>query len=63
MQQPTPKATTRRSGPRRSDELVAVAEIESGSIATASIMPSETIERAIASRLILMPPSRRAFRS
>jgi len=39
---------------------VAVAEIESGSIATASTMPREMIESAIASRLILMPLSRRS---
>jgi len=44
------------SGPRRSAELVAVAEIESGSIAIASTIPSETIERAIASRLRRIPP-------
>jgi len=47
------------SGPRRSAELVAVAEIESGSIAIASTIPSETIGRAIASRLRRIPPSRR----
>src|SRR6185312_5181903 len=35
-QQPTPKATTTSNGPRRSAELVAQAEIDSGSIATAS---------------------------
>ena len=44
MQQPTPKATTISSGPRRTESLVAVAEIESGSIAIASIIPSETID-------------------
>ena len=60
MQQPTPKVTTTRSGPRRLAELVAVAEIESGSIATASTMPSEMMESAIASRLSRMPPNRRS---
>ena len=60
MQQLMPKATTKRSGPRRLAELVAVAEIESGSIATASTMPREMIESAIASRLSRMPPSRRS---
>jgi len=43
---------------RRLAELVAVAETESGNIAIASTMPSEMIDRAIASRPIRMPPSR-----
>ena len=38
--------------------LVAVAEIDSGSIATASTIPSDTIERAIASSPTRIPPSR-----
>jgi hypothetical protein len=58
-QQPTPNATTIRSGPRSSEPLVAVAEIESGSIAIASIMPSETIESTIASSPTRTPPSLR----
>ena len=55
-----PKATTISSGPRRIELVVAVAEIESGSIAIASIIPSETIESAIAPRPTLIPPSRRS---
>ena len=54
MQQPMPKATTTSSGPRRSAELVAVAETESGSIATASTIPSETIESATAAILLTL---------
>ena len=48
-QEPTPKRTTRISGTRKPEELVAVAEIESGRNATASTSPSEMIESAIAS--------------
>ena len=43
-QAPTPKSTTRISGTRKPEELVAVAEIESGRNATASTSPSEMIE-------------------
>ena len=56
----TPNATTIKSGPRSTELLVAVAEIESGSIAIASIIPSETIESAIAPSPSLMPPIRRS---
>ena len=42
------------------DPLVAVAEIESGNIAIASIMPSETIDRTIAPSPMRMPPSLRS---
>ena len=58
-QQARPKVTTIRSGPRKLAVLVAVAEIERGSIATASIMPSEMIDSAIASSPIRMPASLR----
>ena len=56
-----PKTTTISKGPRRAEPLVAVAEIESGSIAIASIIPSETIERTIASKPTRMPPSFRSM--
>ncbi len=46
------------SGPRRSELLVAVAEIDSGSIAIESIIPSETIESTIAPSPTRIPPSR-----
>ena len=58
--EPTPKRTTITSGPRRLVELVAVAEIDNGSIATASTMPSDTIESAIASNPTRTPPSLRS---
>jgi hypothetical protein len=48
VQHAIPKITTIARGPRTTELLVAVAEIESGSIAIASIIPSDTIERAIA---------------
>src|SRR5262249_37866017 len=57
---PSPKRTTRSSGIRNADVVVAVAEIETGRKATASTMPSETIERAIASRPSLTPRIRRS---
>src|SRR5256714_5864474 len=57
--QPSPKATTISSGPRKLAELVAVAEMDRGSIATASTIPSERIESAIASSPIRIPPSLR----
>ena len=60
VQHAMPKTTTTSSGPRSTELLVAVAEIESGSIAIASIMPSETIERAIAPSPTRMPPSLRS---
>ncbi len=41
-------------------EVVAVAEIDSGSIAIASTIPRETIERAIASSPTRTPPSLRS---
>ena len=44
-QAPTPKSTTRIIGSRKPEELVAVAEIESGRKATASTSPSEMIEK------------------
>ena len=56
-----PKATTIRSGPRRAEPLVAVAEIERGNIAIASIIPSETIDRTIASNPTRAPPSLRSM--
>ena len=40
-----PKATTTSSGPRSTESVVIVAEIERGNIAIASIIPNETIER------------------
>jgi hypothetical protein len=52
-----PKATTTSSGPRSTEFVVTVAEIERGSIAIASIIPRETIERAIAPSPTRMPPS------
>ena len=55
-----PKATTMRRGPRRLAELVAVAAIDNGSIAIASTMPREMIERAIASSPIRTPLSLRS---
>ena len=59
-QQPRPKLTTIRRGARKLAELVAVAETESGSIATASTIPSETIESATASRPMRTPLNRRS---
>jgi hypothetical protein len=59
--QAIPKTTTITSGPRSAELLVAVAEIESGSIAIASIIPSDTIESTIALRPTRMPPSRRSI--
>jgi hypothetical protein len=44
-----PKRTTKNCGARKPDELVTVAEIESGRKAAASTSPNEMIERAIAS--------------
>ena len=58
LQHATPNATTISSGPRRSELLVAVAEIDSGSIAIASIIPSDTIESAIAPSPTRIPPRR-----
>ena len=59
VKQPTPNTTTISSGPRNPAELVTVAEIESGNIATASTMPRETIESAIASNPMRIPLRRR----
>ena len=59
-EQAMPKATTTSSGARSIELVVTVAEIESGSIAIASIIPSETIERATAPRPTRMPPSLRS---
>ena len=54
-----PNSTTSASGSRKLEELVAVAEIESGRKAIASTRPSEMIERAIASSPSLTPRIRR----
>ena len=59
-QAPTPKRTTRIIGTRKLEEVVAVAEIESGRKATASTSPSEMIERTIASSPSLTPGIRRS---
>ena len=59
-QAPKPKRTTSISGIRKADEVVAVAEIESGRKATASTSPSEMIEKTIASSPSLTPGMRRS---
>ena len=59
-QAPIPKRTTRISGTRKPEEVVAVAEIESGRKATASTSPSEMIEKAIASSPSFTPGIRRS---
>jgi hypothetical protein len=61
VQHAIPNTTTITSGPRSTELLVAVAEIESGSIAIASIIPSDTIERTIAPIPTRMPASLRSI--